>query len=152
MPISVIECKSPFKGANSDENVGKTDGYRQLRRYMNLRDEIYTEGAERLFYTNFITAIMDKYNAFIGTISSGYKHYVSWKDAYPMLNKDVPDYKETPQNILLQGVFKRENLLDIMRNFIVYDVDKGSSSKIKKVCRSYNKFFYTPVRYYLDKG
>lgn len=139
MPIAIIECKSPFKGANSDENVGKTDGFQQLRRYMNLRDESYTEGAERLFYTNFITAIMDKYNAFIGTISSGYKHYVSWKDAYPMANKDVPDYKDTPQNILLQGVFKRENLLDIMQNFIVYDVDKGSSSKIKKVCR-YQQF------------
>ena len=70
---------------------------------------------------------MDRYNAFIGTISSGYKHYVSWKDAYPMKNEEVADYKEIPQNILLQGVFKKENILDIMQNFIVYDVDKGSS-------------------------
>lgn len=38
---------------------------------MNLRDENFTEGAQRLFYTNFITGIMDKYSDFIGTISSG---------------------------------------------------------------------------------
>lgn len=139
MPIAVIECKSPFKQGNASENVGKYDGFQQLRRYMNLRDENFTEGAERLFYTNFITSIMDKYSAFIGTISSGYKHYVAWNDAYPMENVDVQDYKDTPQNILLQGVFKRENLLDIMQNFIVFDVDKEKSTKIKKVCR-YQQF------------
>lgn len=139
MPIAVLECKSPFKDGNSNENVGKYDGYEQLKRYMNLRDANYIEGAQRLFYTNFITGILNKYTAFIGTISSGYKHYVQWKDAYPLENTNVSDYKETPQNILLQGVFKKENLLDIMQNFIVYDLDKENSIKIKKVCR-YQQF------------
>lgn len=139
MPISVIECKSPFKDGSSNENVGKHDGYEQLRRYMNGRDANFIEGAERLFYTNFITGILNKYTAFIGTISSGYKHYVEWKDAYPMENVNVVDYKDTPQNILLQGVFKKENLLDIMQNFIVFDLDKENSIKIKKVCR-YQQF------------
>lgn len=139
IPVVVLECKSPFKGGNSNENVGKHDGYEQLRRYMNGRDAGYIEGAERLFYTNFITGILNKYTSFIGTISSGYKHYVQWKDAYPVQNVDVDNYKDTPQNILLQGVFKRENLLDIMQNFIVYDLDKENSMKIKKVCR-YQQF------------
>lgn len=139
MPIAVLECKSPFKDGNSNENVGKYDGYEQLKRYMNLRDANYIEGAQRLFYTNFITGILNKYTAFIGTISSGYKHYVEWKDAYPLENTKVSNYKETPQNILLQGVFKKENLLDIMQNFIVYDLDKENSVKIKKVCR-YQQF------------
>ncbi len=139
MPIAVLECKSPFKDGNSNENVGKYDGYEQLKRYMNLRDANYIEGAQRLFYTNFITGILNKYTAFIGTISSGYKHYVEWKDAYPLENTKVSNYKETPQNILLQGVFKKENLLDIMQNFIVYDLDKENSIKIKKVCR-YQQF------------
>lgn len=139
IPVVVLECKSPFKDGNSNENVGKHDGYEQLRRYMNGRDAGYMEGAERLFYTNFITGILNKYTSFIGTISSGYKHYVQWKDAYPVQNVDVDNYKDTPQNILLQGVFKRENLLDIMQNFIVYDLDKENSMKIKKVCR-YQQF------------
>ncbi|MGG7177441.1 type I restriction endonuclease subunit R [Clostridium paraputrificum] len=139
MPISVIECKSPFKDGDSNENVGKYDGFQQLRRYMNGREGSLIEGAERLFHTNFITGILNKYTAFLGTISSGYKHYVEWKDAYPLKNIDVKDYKDTPQNILLQGIFKKENLLDIMRNFIVYDVDKENSKKIKKVCR-YQQF------------
>ena len=139
MPIAVLECKSPFKEGNSNENVGKYDGFQQLRRYMNGRDANFIEGAQRLFYTNFITGILNKYTAFIGTISSGYKHYVEWKDAYPIENTKVSDYKETPQNILLQGVFKKENLLDIMQNFIVYDLDKENSIKIKKVCR-YQQF------------
>lgn len=139
MPIAVLECKSPFKETNSNENVGKYDAFQQLRRYMNAREANFIEGAERLFYTNFITAILNKYTAYIGTISSGYKHYVEWKDAYPMDNKEVVEYKATPQNILLQGVFRKENLLDIMQNFIVYDVDKENSRKVKKVCR-YQQF------------
>ncbi|MGL5749066.1 MAG: type I restriction endonuclease subunit R, partial [Paraclostridium sp.] len=139
MPIAVIECKSPFKEGNSNEKVGKYDGFQQLRRYMNGRDANFIEGAERLFYTNFISGILNKYTAFIGTISSGYKHFVEWKDAYPFENTKVANYKETPQNILLQGVFKKENLLDIMQNFIVYDLDKENSIKIKKVCR-YQQF------------
>lgn len=139
MPIVVLECKSPFKETKVNENVGKFDGFQQLRRYMNGRDANFIEGAERLFYTNFITGILNKYTAFIGTISSGYKHYVEWKDAYPMENKNVFDAQNTPQNILLQGVFKKENLLDIMQNFIVYDVDKENSRKVKKVCR-YQQF------------
>ncbi len=139
MPIAVLECKSPFKETSSNENVGKYDGFQQLRRYMNIRDANFIEGEERLFYTNFITCILNKYTAYVGTISSGYKHYVEWKDAYPMENKDVYHEKDTPQNILLQGVFKKENLLDIMQNFIVYDVDKENSRKVKKVCR-YQQF------------
>lgn len=139
MPIVVLECKSPFKEGDSNENVGKYDGFQQLRRYMNGREGNIIEGSERLFYTNFITGILNKYTAFIGTISSGYKHYVEWKDAYPLNNIEVKDYKETPQNIFLQGVFKRDNLLDIMQNFIVYDVDKENSKKVKKVCR-YQQF------------
>lgn len=139
MPVVVLECKSPFKEGNSNENVGKYDGFQQLRRYMNGREGNIIEGSERLFHTNFITGILNKYTAFIGTISSGYKHYIEWKDAYPLNNIEVKDYKETPQNILLQGVFKRENLLDIMQNFIVYDLDKENSRKVKKVCR-YQQF------------
>lgn len=139
MPIAVLECKSPFKETNSNENVGKYDAFQQLRRYMNCRDANFIEGAERLFYTNFLTAILNKYTAFVGTISSGYKHYVEWKDAYPMENKDVIEVKDSPQNILLQGIFKKENLLDVMQNFIAYDVDKENSKKVKKVCR-YQQF------------
>ena len=139
MPIVVLECKSPFKDGDSNENVGKHDAYAQIRRYMNGRESNFIEGSERLFYTNFITGILNKYTAFVGTISSGYKHYIEWKDAYPVNNVDVFEYKETPQNILLQGIFKRENLLDIMQNFIVYDMDKENSRKVKKVCR-YQQF------------
>ncbi len=139
MPIVVLECKSPFKDGDSNENVGKHDAYAQLRRYMNGREANFIEGSERLFYTNFITGILNKYTAFVGTICSGYKHYIEWKDAYPVNNVDVFEYKETPQNILLQGIFKKENLLDIMQNFIVYDMDKENSRKVKKVCR-YQQF------------
>ena len=139
MPIAVIECKSPFKDGDSKESVGKGEAFKQLRRYMNLRDSNYNEGSERIFYTNFITGILNKYTAFVGTISSSLKHYLEWNDAYPMKNVEVKDYKDTPQNILLQGIFKKENLLDIMQNFVVYDVDKENSRKVKKVCR-YQQF------------
>lgn len=87
IPVVVIECKSPFKEQESNVKLGKKDAYEQLRRYMNLRGAEQDEGIDKLFYTNFITGIFNKYHAYVGTISSKYNHYLEWKDPYPFKNK-----------------------------------------------------------------
>lgn len=133
IPVVVIECKSPFLEKNNNENMGKQEAFEQLRRYMNLRKGNMIEGAERLFYTNFITGILNKYHGYLGTISSSYQYYQEWKDPYPFMNKNIEGIEDNGQNTFLQGVLEKNNLLDIMRNFLLFE------GGIKKVCR-YQQF------------
>lgn len=133
IPVVVLECKSPFLEKSKNENMGKYEAFNQLRRYMNGRDGDIVEGAERLFYSNFITGILNKYHGYIGTISSTYQYYQEWKDPYPFSIKDIEGIEDNGQNILLQGIVEKKNLLDIMRNFILFE------GGVKKVCR-YQQF------------
>jgi type I restriction enzyme R subunit len=137
IPVVVLEAKSPFLEKGNNESIGKKQAYEQLRRYMNLRDASLGEGAPRLFYSNFFTGILNKYNAYVGTISSKYNHYSQWKDPYPFKKEEIENYKDCGQNIFLQGFLEKKNLLDLMRNFIVFEADNGVV--IKKVCR-YQQF------------
>ncbi|MGU9409614.1 type I restriction endonuclease subunit R [Clostridium perfringens] len=137
IPVVVLEAKSPFLEKGNNECIGKKQAYEQLRRYMNARDESLGEGAPKLFYTNFFTGILNRYNAYVGTISSSYNYYLEWKDPYPFKLEDVEEYKNCGQNIFLQGFLEKKNLLDLMRNFIVFEAEDGVV--IKKVCR-YQQF------------
>jgi type I restriction enzyme R subunit len=133
IPVVVLECKSPFLETSSTENIGKSGAFQQLQRYMDNRGAAPPEGAQRLFYTNFFTGILNKYQAYIGTISSNYQNYLEWKDPYPFLANTVdPDHT---QNLLLLGTLSKKNLLDIMENFILFEGDVTTGKKIKKVCR-----------------
>ncbi|MTI71434.1 MAG: type I restriction endonuclease subunit R [Firmicutes bacterium] len=133
IPVVVIECKSPFKERETNVKAGKSDAYKQLRRYMDLRGSQTGEGIERLFYTNFITGILNKYHGYLGTISSKYNHYLEWKDPYPFKKSDMENIENNGQNLFLQGVLEKNNLLDIMKNFILYETE--DNNRIKKVAR-----------------
>ena len=137
IPVSVIECKSPFLEKQKNQNTGKKEGFEQLRRYMNEREGSLGEGNPRLFYTNFFTGIFNKYHAYAGTISSKYSHYLEWKDPYPFEKKDMENIEDNGQNLFIQGLLEKANLLDIMRNFILFEGD--SKGKVKKICR-YQQF------------
>ncbi len=137
IPVVVIECKSPFKEMESDIKAGKKDGYEQLRRYMNLRGAVEDEGIDKLFHTNFITGIFNKYHGYVGTISSKYNHYLEWKDPYPFKKADIENIENNGQNLFIQGVLEKENLLKIMQYFILFEEEGGK--KIKKIAR-YQQF------------
>lgn len=137
IPVVVLECKSPFLEQRKNENIGKREAYEQLRRYMDGRGAAKPEGAPRLFYTNFFTGILNKYRGYVGTISSQYSHYLEWKDPYPFQKKDIHDVENNGQNVFLQGLLEKRNLLDIMQNFLLIEADHGK--KIKKICR-YQQF------------
>lgn len=137
IPVVVIECKSPFKDAGSEDNGGKVDAFYQLQRYMDVRDPNIQEGIPRLFYTNFFMCIFNKFSAYAGTISSKIEHFVEWKDPYPILIKDMEEVKNNSQNLMIQGMLEKKNLLSLMENFILFEDD--GSNRIKKVCR-YQQF------------
>ena len=137
IPVVVIECKSPFLEKSKNESIGKREAFKQLSRYMNERNGNVIEGNPRLFYTNFFTGILNKYHAYVGTISSKYNHYLEWKDSYPVARDKVKDVDDFGQNIFIQGLLEKRNLLDIMRNFLLFETD--NSVTIKKICR-YQQF------------
>ncbi|MBM7853899.1 type I restriction enzyme R subunit [Desulfohalotomaculum tongense] len=139
IPVAVLECKSPFLEKDKNEKTGKHKAFEQLRRYMDARGSENIEGASRLFYTNFFTGILNKYHAYLGTISSQYGHYLEWKDPYPFSKQDIENVEDYGQNLFLQGVLEKNNLMNIMRNFILFETDNQSSTKIKKICR-YQQF------------
>ncbi len=133
IPVVILECKSPFLETSSTENKGKWDAFQQLQRYMDNRGATSPEGAERLFYTNFFTGILNKYHAYIGTISCNYQNYLEWKDPFPFASKTVdPD---CAQNLLLLGTLTKTSLLDLMENFILFEGDVTTGKKVKKICR-----------------
>lgn len=77
IPLTVIECKSPYI------STPMSNGIKQLRRYANLRHTDDHEGAEKLFWYNQLMVSTCRDQAKVGTISSNSQHYGDWKDAYP---------------------------------------------------------------------
>ena len=127
LPIAIIECKSPYITEPMEECI------KQLLRYSNCRNPQSQEGCEKLFWYNQIIVSTFGDKARLGTISSSYEHYLEWKDPYPHKIKD----NSRGQEVLIQGIFDKRNLLDIIQNFIVFETVQGKT--IKKICR-YQQF------------
>ena len=120
LPLVVIECKSPT--LSPDEQIGQ--GVKQLLRYQ--------DQCEPLFYYNQILIATSNDRAKTGTIGARVQHYGEWKDPYPRTVAEIGDNPST-QDILVTGIFPKENLLDLIQNFIVYEPVEGRT--IKKLAR-----------------
>ncbi|MDA2251860.1 type I restriction endonuclease subunit R [Bacillus thuringiensis] len=124
LPLVIVECKSPM--LPPDEQIG--EGVRQLHRYQNTH--------EQLFYYNQFMIVTSNDRAKAGTIGAKVQHYGEWKDPYPQKVAEL-GASPTPQAILTAGMLTKENLLDLIRNFIVYEPVEGRT--IKKLAR-YQQF------------
>ncbi|MGG0577515.1 type I restriction endonuclease subunit R [Priestia aryabhattai] len=124
LPLVIIECKSPM--LSPDEQIG--EGVRQLTRYQNSH--------EQLFHYNQFMIVTSNDRAKTGTIGAKAQHYGEWKDPYPRIVAELGD-SPTPQDILTAGILRKESLLDLIRNFIVYEPVEGRT--IKKLAR-YQQF------------
>lgn len=129
LPLVVIECKYP----TAVDVEAMEEGITQLKRYSNTRDVGEKEGNERLFWYNHIMISSTCDDARIGTITSEDDHYLEWKDTYP----EELDPSLISQEKLIIGALKKEHLLDLVRNFTVFqDTEKG---RVKIVGR-YHQF------------
>jgi type I restriction enzyme R subunit len=126
LPIAVIECKSPYITNPMEEGLG------QLMRYANRRNPQHDEGAERLFHFNQLMVSTYRDGARVGTITSRMDHFLEWKDPHPV-SKDTLGSDVTSQEVLIAGLFTKKNILDLIRNFTVFEVDEGKT--IKKIAR-----------------
>ena len=121
LPLVVIELKSP-----SREETDASEAYLQLRNYM--RD------IPSLFVYNVFCVMSDMVCSKAGTITSKEDRYMEWK------TKDG-DYESTDfadYDTFFEGIFQRERLLDIIRNFICFSKDESGTAKI---LAAYHQYF-----------
>ena len=88
-----------------------------------------------LFYYNAFNVISDGLDTRVGTITSDFTRYMVWKSE----NGEKPD--ESNVNYftkVINGMFPKERLLDIIRNFIVFQDIKG---KTIKILAGYHQYF-----------
>ncbi len=130
LPLAVIECKSPYI-TNPMES-----GIDQLLRYANRRQPHDDEGAEKLFHYNQMMVSTHRDKARVGTISSRMEHYLEWKDPYPLTPQKIGE-KPHSQEILIAGLFTKQNFLDLIQNFTLFEPVDGKV--IKKIAR-YQQF------------
>ncbi len=121
LPLVLMELKSPSKDEVSVENA-----YLQIRNYM--------QDIPSLFYYNAICVISDLSTNKAGTITSGLDRFMEWK------TKDG-DYEDTASvqfDTFYEGMFQKERLLDILKNFILFSDDGQKSIKI---LAGYHQYF-----------
>jgi len=134
LPLGVIECKSPLLEKPLNE------GITQMNRYQENGSQFKNKGCPRLFRTAQVLVTASGDNAKVGTNYTIWDHWTPWKDPYPLEPNDLQSkYNVTPnfQNMMLFGVFKKENFLDIIRNFIVFERESG---KVVKKIAKYQQF------------
>ena len=135
LPLAVIECKSPTIG-----DTWKAEGVKQLHRYQEADTRWKDQGAPRLFEAAQILVATCGERAVYGTVGTPERFFLEWKEPYPLTVKQLGKKlgrTPTPQDILLYGLLEPRNLLDIVRNFVVFEVDGGRT--VRKLTR-YKQF------------
>lgn len=121
LPLVVVELKSP-----SREETNASEAYLQLRNYM--------KDIPSLFSFNMFCVMSDMALSKAGTITSKEDRYMEWK------TKDG-NYESTEfadYDTFFEGIFQRERLLDIIKNFICFSKEERGSAKI---LAGYHQYF-----------
>lgn len=84
----------------------------------------YLDTIPHLFYYNAIIILSNGVEAKIGTLGSKYEFFHEWKR---LAETDVGN---VALETMLRGVCKKENFLDLLESFILYDHSGGKISKI----------------------
>jgi len=122
IPLLVIELKNL-----ADEDATIWTAYDQFQTY---KDQIPS-----LFRYNEILIISDGIKARAGTITSGKEWFLPWKT----IDGEKPRKGLTEIEVLLKGMCDKKRLLDIVRNFIVFEKDKETKKKLS----AYHQYWAT---------
>lgn len=108
LPLVVIELKNPV-----DENVTVASAYKQI--------QTYKEVIPSLFTYNAFCIISDGLEAKAGTISAGLSRFMAWKSSD---GKSEASALVSQVETMITGMLNPITLLDLVRNFIVYEKSK----------------------------
>lgn len=122
IPMVLFELKNM---ANADTTIDHA--YKQVKNYQ--------LDIPSLFYFNAFNVISDGLDTRIGTITSDFTRYMTWKSE----NGEQPDEDGINYfSTLLNGVFPKERLVDIIQNFIMF---KESEGRTIKILAGYHQYF-----------
>lgn len=136
IPVVVIELKSA-----SDENVGIENAYNQI--------QTYKRDIPSLFNYNAFCILSDGINAKAGTITSNEERFMNWRS----IDGETVEPLSKPQyEVLFYGMLAKERLLDIIKNFLLFQESKeeekdadgnkiGDKKTIIKILAAYHQYF-----------
>ena len=113
LPLGVIELKNL-----ADEDATIRGAFKQFQTY---KAEISS-----LFPYNEALVISDGLLARIGTLTSGWERFLPWRT---IEGDDLAPKGSLELDVLIRGVFEKRRILDLIRNFIVFEDDGSTLSK-----------------------
>lgn len=109
IPLLFIELKK----TSVDVQNAYTDNYTD-----------YLDTIPHLFYYNAFLILSNGVEAKVGTLGSKYEFFHEWK------RLDEKDQGSVALETMLRGICKKENFLDLLENFILFDHSGGRTAKI----------------------
>jgi type I restriction enzyme, R subunit len=124
LPLTVLEIKDP-----TDEKATIKKAYNQLQTY---KDEV-----PALFRYNELLIITDGLDAEMGTLSANFERFTPWKTV-----KGEKEVGNVPMlEVLLRGVCAKDRLLDIVRNYIVFERETEQKNSYIKKLAAYHQYW-----------
>ena len=123
IPLVVMEAKSP-----SQLEVWKSQAVRQLRRYQEAGPEWQGKGVPDLFHYNLLCVAHCGAAAAYATLGAPENAYFEWKWPGAYTDNEVRDrFGVEPQGQaqLIVGLLAPATLLDILRDYVVYEPERG---------------------------
>lgn len=121
IPLIVFELKNAINEDTTIENA-----YNQIKNYQ--------EDIRNLFYYNAFSVISDGINARIGTITADFNRFMTWKSK----DGEKPEENINQIDVLLNGMFRKDRLIDIISNFILFQNKEEGRIKI---LAGYHQYF-----------
>ena len=121
LPVVIVELKSP-----SREETDSSDAYRQLKNYM--------KEIPSMFIYNAICVMSDHLMSKAGTLTSGEDRYMEWKT----VDGSYENTQYAQFDTFFEGIFQKDRLLDIIKNFICFS---NESTEAHKILAGYHQYF-----------
>ena len=127
IPLVVMEAKSP-----SLLDVWKSQAVRQLRRYQEAGPEWHGAGAPELFHYNLLCVAHCGAAAAYAAVGAPENAYFEWKSVLPYSEDEVRrrfEVEPQGQAQLIVGLLAPATLLDVLRDYVVYEPERGRLAK-----------------------
>lgn len=124
LPLAVFELKNP-----ADVNATVRNAFNQI--------QTYKSDIPSLFTYNAFCVVSDGIDSRIGSLTADMERFMKWRtvDGETVAPASIPEME-----ILIKGVFTKNHLLDIAKNFIVFETD--GETTIKKLA-AYHQYHAT---------
>ena len=121
LPLVLMELKSP-----SREETDVSAAYRQIQNY---KHEIPS-----MFVYNAICVMSDLLTSKAGTLTSGEDRFMEWKT----VDGSYENTQHAQFDTFFMGIFAKERLLDILKNFICFS---NENKGLVKIMAAYHQYF-----------